>query len=161
MSTPSICFEACSSCSTGPLPNVDLTFQVDLSQQTISPNGIHVAGNFQGAAGFGSDWNPSSSPMSDPDGDGIYTLTVSVPAGTYQYKFVNGNSWGATKVFLQAVPQATIGAYCNCCHQQSTGLFWQLFPLFAGTSTNPVRSDPPGGHAPGKCPFSQWGTCCS
>ena len=135
MSTPSICFEACSSCSTGPLPNVDLTFQVDLSQQTISPNGIHVAGNFQGAAGFGSDWNPSSSPMSDPDGDGIYTLTVSVPAGTYQYKFVNGNSWGAD----ESVPAGC--ATSN--NRELTATAATSSPLVCFGSCSPCSQAPP------------------
>lgn len=72
---------------------VSLTFRVDMSQESVSANGVHVAGNFQAAAGFGSDWNPGVSAMTDGDGDDVYELTVSVPAGTYLYKFVNGNNW--------------------------------------------------------------------
>ena len=135
MSTPSICFEACRACSTSPLPNVDITFQVDMSQQTISPNGIHVAGNFQAAAGFGSDWNPSSSSMSDPDGDSIYTLTVSVPAGTYQYKFVNGNSWGVD----ESVPSGC--ATSN--NRELTATASTSSPLVCFSSCSPCSQAPP------------------
>lgn len=72
---------------------VPLTFRVDMSQETLSPNGVHVAGNFQAAAGYGGDWMPGASPLEDPDGDQVYELTVEVPPGTYLYKFVNGSSW--------------------------------------------------------------------
>ncbi len=72
---------------------VPLTFRVDMSQETLSPNGVHVAGNFQAVAGYGGDWMPGASPLADPDGDQVYELTVEVPPGTYLYKFVNGSSW--------------------------------------------------------------------
>ncbi len=75
--------------------NVNLTFRVDMSNQTVSGNGVHVAGNWQAAAGFPGDWDPSTSELLDPENDNIYELTVSVPEGTYQYKFVNGNAWGS------------------------------------------------------------------
>lgn len=73
----------------------EVTFQVDMSMQSISPNGIHLAGDFQSEAGFGSDWNPSSTELFDADGDLTYEITVDIPAGTYEYKFINGNAWGA------------------------------------------------------------------
>jgi hypothetical protein len=71
-----------------------LTFRVDMNQQTVSTNGVHVAGDWQEEAGFGSDWQPGASAMDDTDGDGVYELSVQVPAGTYAYKFLNGNNWG-------------------------------------------------------------------
>jgi alpha-amylase len=73
---------------------VPLTFKVDMSMETLSPNGVHVAGNFQEEAGFGNDWTPNATMLSDMNGDDIYEITVMVPAGTYQYKFINGDSWG-------------------------------------------------------------------
>ncbi|WP_040396445.1 hypothetical protein, partial [Cesiribacter andamanensis] len=60
---------------------VALTFRVDMRQQTVSAKGVHVAGSFQQAAGFGSNWNPGGTPLSDADGDGIWETTVQVPAG--------------------------------------------------------------------------------
>ncbi|MBI1316495.1 T9SS type A sorting domain-containing protein [bacterium] len=76
-------------------PAQSLTFRVNMSQQTVSPNGVHVAGNWQDEAGYPSDWDPSSAMMTDPDGDGVYELIVTIPAGTYEYKFINGNAWGS------------------------------------------------------------------
>ena len=66
--------------------NVSVTLQVNMNGLTISPDGIHVAGNFQSEAGFGGDWNPATTQMEDTNSDGIYTIQVSVPAGTFAYK---------------------------------------------------------------------------
>jgi len=72
---------------------VILTFQVDMSRENISPDGVHVAGNFQALAGFASDWNPGATPLTDSDGDHIYEVSVDLPPGTYFYKFINGDAW--------------------------------------------------------------------
>ncbi|NNC95414.1 MAG: T9SS type A sorting domain-containing protein [Chitinophagales bacterium] len=74
--------------------NVSLTFKVDMTNESVSPNGVHIAGTFQQAAGYSANWDPGITPLSDPDGDLTYELTVSLPPGTYLYKFVNGDSWG-------------------------------------------------------------------
>ncbi|MEM6262114.1 MAG: T9SS type A sorting domain-containing protein [Bacteroidota bacterium] len=71
----------------------DVTFQVDMSQES-NVTDVTVAGSFQAAAGFPNDWTPGDTPLSDMDGDGVYTLTVQLPAGTYEYKFLNGTAWG-------------------------------------------------------------------
>lgn len=73
---------------------VAVTFQVDMSGEDVSSDGVHIAGNFQLVAGLGNDWNPGSTPLSDTDGDGVYDITVDIPPGTYEYKFINGNAWG-------------------------------------------------------------------
>lgn len=73
---------------------VPVTFRVDLSQQTVSPNGVHIAGAFQG-------WNPGATQMT-AEGNGIYAVTLDIAGGQYQYKFVNGNAWGND----EGVPQA-------------------------------------------------------
>ncbi len=72
---------------------ISVTFRVDMSDQDVSVMGVHVAGSWQAAAGFSSDWQPGESQMSDA-GDGIYELTVDLPPGQYEYKYVNGNDWG-------------------------------------------------------------------
>ena len=74
---------------------ISVTFNVDMSNENISSSGIHIAGNFQSAAGLGSDWNPSTTMLSDADGNQVYEITVNVPSGTYEYKFINGNAWGS------------------------------------------------------------------
>jgi glycosidase len=74
--------------------NVNLTFRVDMSQQVVSANGVHVAGTFQTEAGYSSNWDPAATELTDPDADNVYETTVTLPPGTYLYKFINGNSWG-------------------------------------------------------------------
>ena len=65
-----------------------VTLTVDMSNETVSADGVHVAGNFQG-------WNPGATPMTD-NGDGTYSHTfTSDTAATYHYKFINGNAWGS------------------------------------------------------------------
>src|SRR6056297_2523294 len=73
--------------------NVNLTFRVDMSKETVSPDGVHIAGDFQQEAGFSSDWDPSATEMTDSDNDNIYEITVSIPSGTWYYKFINGDGW--------------------------------------------------------------------
>lgn len=68
---------------------VNVTFRVDMTGQTVHPTGVHIAGAFQG-------WNPSGTPMSDPDLNNIWEVTLDVAANTpFEYKFLNGNFWGA------------------------------------------------------------------
>ena len=68
---------------------IEVTFRVDMQYQTVSSNGVHVAGSMQG-------WNPSSTALSDNDGDNIWEVTLTVSENTsYEYKFINGNSWGS------------------------------------------------------------------
>lgn len=81
--------------SLGALAQVNVTFQVDMSQQTVSADGVHCAGSWQAAAGFPGDWDPATAELLDGDGDGVYELTVQLPAGSYEYKFINGNAWGS------------------------------------------------------------------
>jgi hypothetical protein len=73
-----------------------ITFSVNMSGQTISPNGVHIAGNWQSEAGYPSDWDPSTCEMTD-NGDGIYTFGAFVPEGVYEFKFINGNDWPAVE----------------------------------------------------------------
>jgi glycosidase len=74
--------------------NVNVTFRVDMNAETISASGVHIAGNFQTVAGLGDNWNPGSTLVTDVNGDKIYEIIVSIPPGTYEYKFINGNAWG-------------------------------------------------------------------
>jgi hypothetical protein len=47
----------------------------------------HVVGSFN-------DWNQTSHPMNDDDGDGTWEATVELAPGEYRYKFlVDGNTW--------------------------------------------------------------------
>jgi len=58
---------------------------------------VTLAGNFNNWGGTegGGRYDPTIDPMSDADGDGIWTIVVPLPPGRYQYKFVidNGVRW--------------------------------------------------------------------
>lgn len=85
---PVNCFNSCGSCP----QFYDMTFAVNMSSVNVSPNGVHLAGGF-GAYGY-ANWSPSGIAMSDPDGNGVYTVTLTLPAGqSFEYKFINGNDW--------------------------------------------------------------------
>ena len=73
-----------------------VTFSVDMNGETVSPNGVHIAGGFQG-------WDPVATELTDDDMDGIYTFSLDVvgPA-LLEFKFINGNSWD----FVEDVPGA-------------------------------------------------------
>lgn len=79
-----VCFGSCVDCAA---PTVNVTFQVDMSTQTVSADGVHIAGSFQG-------WAPGATLMTDA-GDGVYTYTAALAIGeSIEYKFINGNAWG-------------------------------------------------------------------
>ena len=46
-------------------------------------------------AGEFNDWNPTADAMTDPDGDGVYTVSLDLAPGSYQYKFVVDGNWFA------------------------------------------------------------------
>ena len=72
--------------------SVDVTFMVDMQYQTVSNDGVHIAGSMQG-------WNPSSTPLSDADGDNVWEVTITLNANSYyEYKFINGNNWGSDEI---------------------------------------------------------------
>lgn len=80
--------------STAVAQNFNVTFQVDMNTQTTVDDTVSVAGNFQVAAGYASDWTPGITRLTDTNMDGVYDLTVQLPAGSYEYKFINGAAWG-------------------------------------------------------------------
>lgn len=89
-----VCFGSCSPCV---LPQVDITLQVDMTNETVSLDGVHVAGSFQG-------WDPAATELL-PVGDNVYAVTVSMGIGEYvTYKFINGNAWGTPGVAQEIVP---------------------------------------------------------
>ncbi|WP_428940733.1 alpha-amylase family glycosyl hydrolase [Fontivita pretiosa] len=63
------------------------TFKFDSRSLDLKPQSVAVAGSFNG-------WSKDATPMTDPDGDGIYTATVKLNEGVTYYKFVvNGDRW--------------------------------------------------------------------
>lgn len=70
-------------------------FAVDMAGETIHPAGIHVTGDFQVLAGFGTeDWSSSATPLIQLGASTIYSIVVDIPAfRKYEYKFVNGDQF--------------------------------------------------------------------
>lgn len=107
----------------GPL----VTFQVDMKEQVVSPNGVHVAGSqtFDWSFfGFDSEtgenlpsWDPAGIELFD-DGtngdlysdDNVYSVAFEVSPGLeYQYKYINGNAWGDDETGLGGNRTMTVG----------------------------------------------------
>ena len=75
-----------------------VTFSVDMNGETVSANGVHIAGNFQG-------WDPTATELTDDDMDGVYFISIDVPVTTpmlLEFKFINGNDWDS----VEDVPDA-------------------------------------------------------
>ena len=70
-------------------------FAVDLTGQPISPNGVHITGDFQEIAGFpGGDWTSDGTPLTQEGTSSIYSIIIDLPAfRKYEYKFVNGDKF--------------------------------------------------------------------
>lgn len=84
------CFSSCYPCG-GSSNTVNITFRVDMTSQTVSTNGVHLAGTFQS-------WDPAATEML-PVGNNIYAVTVQLNSGEWEtYKFINGNAWGSEEV---------------------------------------------------------------
>ena len=75
-----VCWSTCQACQGA----TDVTFNVNMANETVSSEGVFLAGG-------GTFGNPGDNPMTDDDGDGIYSITVSLPIGlTSYYAFTNG-----------------------------------------------------------------------
>ena len=72
-----------------------VTFSVDMNTQNPLPTQVLMAGSLGAVAGY-SDWNDGvNNPgtaifLTDGDGDNVWEITLSLPDGSYEYKFLNG-----------------------------------------------------------------------
>ena len=82
--TYSFCFGTCEA-DCGVVTRYDVTFNVDTNNIEVGANGMTIGGGIMGGA--------NAFAMTDADGDGVYTRTVSMPAGTTgNYVFLNNTS---------------------------------------------------------------------
>jgi len=106
------CFGSCESDGTcpDPAPTSEISFSVDMSNYTAGlgeTDTVYLNGNFNG-------WCGECNPMSDDDGDGIWTITMPLEDGDYEYKFtVNG--WSAQEQFSEVTEGCTVtdGTFVN------------------------------------------------
>lgn len=93
MTVGTFCYNKCFACDV-----FAVRLSVELpSKVTASPNGVHVAGAFQG-------WDPSKTPMKQVGTSKKYEVTVGMKAGEQEYKFVNGNAWGSDEIIAAGAP---------------------------------------------------------
>ena len=77
---PVYCWSSCDPCS----QPVAVTFHVDMNASCADTSpGVNLMGT-------ATDW-AAGAPMSDADGDGIWSLTLNIAAGSYEYKFRIGD----------------------------------------------------------------------
>ena len=72
-------------------------FRVDMSNEEVSPFGVHVAGSFQDTQ------DPGAIELTDPDGDMVYESVQTFDAmdmTSIEYKFINGNTWADPNEFV-------------------------------------------------------------
>jgi hypothetical protein len=95
MTLAPVCWSSCDACgqSTGPF---NVVFAVDMSTVDFSYTTPEVNGTFN-------DWCGSCTPMADPDGDEIWTVTVSLSTGTHGYKF-SYDTWSGQEELIPGSP---------------------------------------------------------
>jgi len=82
------CFGTCYDECVQPVP-VDVTFNVDMNGEIVN-DGVFMIGSYQSIVPWSQFIAPTQ--MSDENGDGIYSATVSLMTSEYiEYKFVNGS----------------------------------------------------------------------
>ena len=65
---------------------IPVTFIVNMENENVSANGVHLVGNFQG-------FNPSSTQMNNINNTNLYEITLQLSSNTsIEYKFLNGNT---------------------------------------------------------------------
>lgn len=64
---------------------------VDMQNETVSSNGVHVAGSFQG-------WSPNTTTLTQEGSSSIYsTYTEMDENSVVEYKFINNNDWAGAE----------------------------------------------------------------
>ena len=91
--------------SAGMAQSSTVTFNLNMSNETVSDGGVYLGGGVIGG--------PTAHEMTDPDGDGIYSVSISLANGTTgNYTFLNGNcpDWSC-KENIAGLPCADPGNY--------------------------------------------------
>lgn len=103
-----VCFESCDQCEEVVVPDTEVTFHVDMSEETVTGN-VFITGETIDA------WVGSTVAMNDSDGDGTYSVTLELPQGNHEYKFMNG-SWDQAEQLSETEDAActmTLGGFTN------------------------------------------------
>lgn len=91
------------------------------AKKAAAPKGTRVtfhvraeAGSKVYIAGCFNNWDPTSKPLTDKNGTGDYSITLTLKPGTYQYKFVINGTWCADPECTEWVPNdmGTLNSVC-------------------------------------------------
>jgi hypothetical protein len=155
-----------------------VSFRVNMSNEMVAEAGVHLAGSFQG-------WDPSAIDV-PLVGYGVHEVVLQLQAGTYEYKFINGDEWGSdesvgdcgnegNRVIVVAGNVTTSGACFNSCDQCSgcADPFYTEYNPFneasEGSCVNPISEgctyadasnyDDSANTDDGSCEFASGGDC--
>ena len=102
------CFGTCANDTVcpAPPPTKMTTFIMDARDTNYSYTNVYVAGSFNG-------WCETCNPMSDPEGDSIWTASLPLTDDSIEYKFLL-NGWAGQEEFSPGTPGTkTTGIYTN------------------------------------------------
>lgn len=101
----------------------DITFSVDMNNYAGNFNTVYVSGTMNG-------WSGDANPLSDPDGDGIWTGTIAdIPVGVQEFKFTLDN-WAGQEEFG--------GKSYTCTTTDPSGQFTNRKLVVSGDETLPA-----------------------
>jgi hypothetical protein len=126
---PQVCFSSCEPCP----PLVNITFQVDMRDQDVGAEGVHLAGSFN-------NWSPSETPMALQGSSTTYAATLSLLANSpFSYKFINGNTSGGSETVPAECGVLYQGSYVRSINTTTVG---QVIPevCFSSCDTCPPQS---------------------
>ena len=82
------------------IPAVNVRLSVDMTEEIVSANGVHLAGSFMNGNPNLPNWNPSGIQLFDSTTSGLYETVLTLSQGYYEFKFINGNTWGNDEVII-------------------------------------------------------------
>ena len=100
------CFGICTDDLDCSVASGDVTFSVDMNNYTETFTTVYIAGTFN-------NWSGDANALTDDDADGIWTTTLNLNNGPYQYKFELDN-WSVSEEFTDGDPcTVTDGGFVN------------------------------------------------
>ncbi len=129
--TIATCFGLCYTSTDCSDPNAgDITFEVDMSSYSGTFTNVYLSGTMNG-------WSGEANPLTDDDGDMVYSITLPLNGGQYEYKFSIDNwvdqelfnegdpctvtNGGFTNRFLEVMGDASVCFIWNTCSECSVG----------------------------------------
>jgi hypothetical protein len=100
-----VCFGSCAACGIvqGPF---NILFELDMTYGPASFTTPEINGTFN-------NWCGNCAPLSDADGDGIWSTTIPLDAGTYQYKFSYDNWAGQEELNANGTCVSNLDGFIN------------------------------------------------